>query len=111
MATRVEDTFERIAREAAAVTEERDHKVTPLELFFDLVFVFAMTQVTALMAHDPTWNGVLRGMLVLGLLWWAWAAYSWLTNEIDPEEGGVRLAVFAAIAATLVASLATPQAF
>ena len=51
------------------VEREQEHQVTPLELFFDLVFVFAITQVTSLLAHDPTWHGVLRGMLVLVALW------------------------------------------
>ena len=51
----------------------RGERVAPLELFFDLVFVFALTQVTALMAEDPSWAGLGRGMLVLALLWWAWA--------------------------------------
>ena len=62
---------------------ETEQKVTPLELFFDLVFVFAITQVTALMAADPTWSGLVRGLLVLTAVWWGWAAYAWLTNEVD----------------------------
>jgi low temperature requirement protein LtrA len=86
-------------------------QVTPLELFFDLVFVFAITQVTALMAEDPTWAGVGRGMLVLSALWFAWAAYAWLTNTINPEEGGARIAIFATMVALLIASLAVPHAF
>jgi low temperature requirement protein LtrA len=90
---------------------ERGQRVTFLELFFDLVVVFAITQVTSLMAHSPTWGGVLRGLLLLGALWWAWASYAWLTNTLDPEEGAVRLAMFAAIAAMLVASLAAPNVF
>jgi len=90
---------------------EREQRVTPLELFFDLVFVFAFTQVTSLLSHDPTWGGLLRGLLLLGTLWWPRSAYAWLTNTLDPEEGAVRLAVFAAIAAMLVASLAAPGAF
>jgi low temperature requirement protein LtrA len=90
---------------------EREQRVTPLELFFDLVFVFAITQVTGFLARDPTWGGLLRGLLILGALWWAWGAYAWLTNTLDPEEGAVRLAVFAAIAAMLVVSLAVPGAF
>ncbi len=94
--------------EGTAAHEER---VTPLELFFDLVFVFAITQVTSLLSDDPTWGGVLRGMLVLGALWWAWAAYAWLTNTLNPEEGAVRLAVFAAMGAMLVVALAVPEAF
>jgi low temperature requirement protein LtrA len=90
---------------------EREHRVTALELFFDLVVVFAITQVTSFLARDPTWGGLLRGMLLLGVLWWAWAAYAWLTNTLDPEEGAVRLAVFAAVAAMLIVSLAAPGAF
>ena len=86
-------------------------RVTPLELFFDLVFVFAITQVTGFLAADPTWIGLLRGLLLLGALWWAWAAYAWLTNTLDPEEGGVRLAVFGSIGAMLIVSLATRNAF
>jgi low temperature requirement protein LtrA len=85
--------------------------VTPLELFFDLVFVFAFTQVTTLLTDDPTWTGVLEAALLLSILWWAWAAFAWLTNTLDPEEGGVRLAMLAAIAAMVIASLAAPRAF
>src|SRR5919204_2721009 len=91
--------------------EEAGHRVTPLELFFDLVFVFAITQVTTFLSHTPTWGGLLRGVLLLGALWWAWSAYAWLTNTLDPEEGAVRLAVLASIAAMLVVSLAAPGAF
>jgi low temperature requirement protein LtrA len=93
------------------VAPEAEQRVAPLELFFDLVFVFAITQVTVLMAADPTPAGVLRGMLVLAAVWWAWAAYAWLTNQVDPNESKVRLPVFAAMGAMLVASLAVPGAF
>jgi low temperature requirement protein LtrA len=86
-------------------------RVTPLELFFDLVFVLALTQCTALMADDPTWQGMARGLLVLGVLWWSWVGYAWLTSVVDPEEGVVRLSIFAVMAALLVASLCVPQAF
>jgi low temperature requirement protein LtrA len=88
-----------------------EHQVTPLELFFDLVFVFAMTQVTSLLADDPTWGGVLRGMLVLAALWWAWGVYAWLTSAMDVDEGGVRLAMLASMGAMLVVALAVPGAF
>jgi low temperature requirement protein LtrA len=87
-----------------------EHQVTPLELFFDLAFVFAMTQVTSLLADDPTWRGVLRGMLVLAALWWAWAAYAWLTSATDVDEGGVRLTMLASMGAMLVVALAVPGA-
>jgi low temperature requirement protein LtrA len=94
-----------------AVSEGSGHRVTPLELFFDLVFVFAFTQVTGFISADPTWDGLLRGLLVLAALWWPWASYAWLTNALDPEEGAVRLAMFAAIAALLIVALAAPGAF
>jgi low temperature requirement protein LtrA len=86
-------------------------RVTPLELFFDLVFVLAITQCTALMADDPTWAGLVRGLLVLGVLWWSWVGYAWLTSVLDPEEGGVRMVVFVAMAALLVVALCVPGAF
>jgi low temperature requirement protein LtrA len=86
-------------------------QVTPLELFFDLVFVFAITQVTAMISGDPTWGGVLRGLLVLAAVWWAWGSYAWLTNTINPDEGLPRLTVLAAMAAMLVVALAVPDAF
>ena len=86
-------------------------RVTPLELFFDLVFVLALTQCTTLIYRDPTWLGVLKGMLALGVLWWSWCGYAWLTSVVDPEEGAVRLAMFAAMAAFLVAALCVPGAF
>ena len=88
-----------------------EERVTPLELFFDLIFVFAITQVTSLVSDDPTWAGLAKGLVVLGVLWWAWAAYAWLTNTINPEEGAVRIAMFAAMGAMLIASLAVPDVF
>jgi low temperature requirement protein LtrA len=83
----------------------------PLELFFDLVFVLAITQCTALMSAHPTWSGLAQGVLVLGVLWWSWVGYAWLTSVVDPEEGAVRFAIFAAMAAYLIAAIAIPQAF
>jgi low temperature requirement protein LtrA len=94
----------------AAVLRQTE-RVTPLELFFDLVFVLAITQCTALMAAEPTWTGLGKGLLVLGVLWWAWVGYAWLTSVVDPEEGAVRLAIFVAMAALLVTALCVPEAF
>jgi low temperature requirement protein LtrA len=96
-------------RLAAALRE--GERVTPLELFFDLVFVLAITQCTALMSHHPTWSGLAQGLLVLGMLWWSWTGYAWLTSVVDPEEGAVRLVMFGAIAALLLVSLCVPDAF
>ena len=91
--------------------ESAEERVTPLELFFDLIFVFAITQVTGLVVANPTWGGLAQGLLVLGVLWWSWAAYAWLTNTINPEEGIVRIAMFGAMGAMLIASLAVPDVF
>jgi len=88
-----------------------EHRVTPLELFLDLVFVFAITQVTILLADDPTWGGVLRGMLVLAALWWAWTVYAWLTSALDVDEGGVRLVMLASMGTMFGVALAVPGAF
>ena len=94
----------------SAVMRSED-RVTPLELFFDLVFVLAITQCTALMAAAPTWSGLGKGLLLLALLWWAWVGYAWLTSVVDPEEGVVRFAIFGAMAALLVVALCVPEAF
>jgi low temperature requirement protein LtrA len=90
---------------------ETEKRVAPLELFFDLVFVFALTQVTLLMSENATWEGLGQGMLVLALLWWAWGAYAWLTNYIAADEGLERLLMFAVMGAFLIAALAVPEAF
>ncbi len=94
-----------------SATQREDERVTPLELFFDLVFVLALTQCTTLVVHHPTWEGLLKGLLVLGMLWWSWCGYAWLTSVVNPEEGVVRLAIFAAMAAFLVCALCVPGAF
>jgi low temperature requirement protein LtrA len=96
---------------APAAVLRSDERVTPLELFFDLVFVLGITQCTALMAARPTWEGLAKGLLVLGVLWWAWVGYAWLTSVLDPDEGAVRLAMFGAMAALLVVALCVPEAF
>ncbi len=106
----MEASTETRASRLAAMPREGE-RVTPLELFFDLVFVLAITQCTALMSHHPTWSGIAQGLLVLGMLWWAWVGYAWLTSVIDPEEGAVRLVIFAAMAALLIVSLCVPDAF
>jgi low temperature requirement protein LtrA len=80
---------------------EREQRVTPLELFFDLVVVFAITQVTQFMSHDLSWRGIGHGLLVLAAIWWAWTGYAWLTNALEPEEGQVRAGMFGAMATRL----------
>jgi low temperature requirement protein LtrA len=90
---------------------EQEHRVTARELFFDLVFVFAFTQVTTLLANDPTFAGIGRGVLVLAALWWAWSAYAWFTNIVDPEASPVGLALLGALIAMFVAALVVPGVF
>ncbi|MCI4061757.1 low temperature requirement protein A [Micromonospora sp. R77] len=85
--------------------------VTSLELFFDLVFVYALTQVTALMAGDLTWSGLGRGLLVLALLWWSWCCYAWLGNTVRADEGVVRVVLFAVMATMFVVAVTIPEAF
>jgi low temperature requirement protein LtrA len=88
-----------------------EHRVKSLELYFDLVFVVAFTQVTTKLGQDLTWHGLIRSLLVLAVLWWAWAGYAWLTNAFDPESKLLRLPIFVAMAAMLVCALAVPEAF
>ncbi|WP_141862763.1 low temperature requirement protein A [Kribbella jejuensis] len=99
------------SRRVRAVGTSADQSVTTLELFFDLVFVFALTQLTELMAHDLSWRGVVRGAFLLGLLWWSWAAYSWVCNIAKADEGAVRTVLLGAMAAMFVIALAVPEAF
>ena len=104
-------TEERRRRRGLVRADPHEALVSPLELFFDLVFVFALTQVTAFLAEDPTFAQLGRGLLILALIWWAWSGYTWLTSTVDPELGLPRLVMFAAMGAMLVVALATPGAF
>jgi low temperature requirement protein LtrA len=88
-----------------------DERVSNFELFFDLVFVFAFTQVTASVAHEATWSGLGRGVLIFAMLWWAWGAYAWLTNTVPTDEVAPRITILAAMSAMLVVALAVPDAF
>jgi len=86
-------------------------RVTPLELFFDLVFVLAITQCTGLMSHDQTWSGLAQGLLILAVLWWGWVGYAWLTSVIDPEALAIRGVIFVAMAALLIVAICVQEAF
>jgi low temperature requirement protein LtrA len=91
--------------------EEEERKTSYLELFFDLVFVFAITQVTSLILEDSSAAGFARSALVLGLVWWAWSAYAWMTNAIDIQSLVTRLIVLAAMTAAFFMALAVPDAY
>ena len=94
-----------------AVAVDEHATVTPLELFFDLVFVFTLTQVTTLMAGDLSVSGMVRGVLVVSVLWWCWVGWSWIGNLVRADEGFIRIAMFVAMAAMFIAALAIPESF
>jgi low temperature requirement protein LtrA len=91
-----------------AGTEQR---ATSLELFYDLVFVFAVTQVSHHLLDDLTWRGAGQSALLLLVVWWSWNYTTWVTNELDPESPVVRLLMIALMLASLVMAAAMPGAF
>ena len=95
----------------ATVEEEVEQAVSPLELFFDLVFVFAITQVSAFVSHDAGWTRLFEGIAILAALWFAWESYVWLANTAASDEGAVRVVLLSTMGALLIASLAVPHAF
>jgi low temperature requirement protein LtrA len=90
---------------------ERTDRVSTLELFFDLVFVFTITQLTALLSGDPTLRGLLRVVLALGVIYWMYGGYAWLTNAVAPDRAARRLVLLGGMAGFLVLALTIPQAF
>lgn len=88
-----------------------DHRVTPAELFFDLVFVYAITQVTALMADDTSGRGIAQGVLVLCWLWWCWCCFAWVGNVVRADVGAVRMVLFTVMALMLVIAITVPESF
>jgi low temperature requirement protein LtrA len=95
----------------ATVPTTEEHRATPLELFFDVVYVFAFTQVTHLMTAEANPLGILQGLAVFGVLWWSWASYAWLTNQLHAGRGIGRLGTLAAIVLVFALALAIPEAF
>ena len=88
-----------------------EQRATTLELFYDLVFVFAITQVSHLLLDNLTWEGAGHAALVLLVVWWAWNYTTWVTNELDPDSTAVRLLVIGIMLASLLMSVAIPEAF
>ncbi|HET9849528.1 MAG TPA: low temperature requirement protein A [Candidatus Dormibacteraeota bacterium] len=93
---------------AATDTGER---VSSLELFFDLVFVFTITQLTNLLAREPSWTGIMQATLIFGNVWWMYGGYAWLTNAVPPRELGVRLLLLVGMGGFLMVALSIPTAF
>jgi low temperature requirement protein LtrA len=98
----------RFQRDRDAGEEQR---ATTLELFYDLVFVFAITQVSHLLLDDLTWSGAGRAVLVLLVVWWAWNYTTWVTNELDPDSIVVRMVLIGLMLASLLMAVAIPEAF
>jgi low temperature requirement protein LtrA len=95
----------------SAPEEDEDVRVSTLELFFDLVFVFTITQLTSVLAHETTLKGALQVVLMLGLIWWMYAGYVWLTNAIRTDQAERRAFLLAGMGAYLILALAVPRAF
>jgi low temperature requirement protein LtrA len=96
---------------AAPVGTDESHRVTTLELFFDLVFVFAATQITGLMADDLTWQGLARGVVIAAIMWWAWVGFSWLGNIARADEGVIRTTLLVSMGSLFIVGLTIPEAF
>jgi low temperature requirement protein LtrA len=89
----------------------QSQRVSMFELLFDLVFVFAFTQITDFMAHSESAVGVLQAMIMLAMLWWLWSSYGWLTNQTSVEDGVLRVGMVVAMCGVFVFALAIPSAF
>jgi low temperature requirement protein LtrA len=88
-----------------------ERRTTPVELFWDLAFVYAVTQVTALLVHHLTWTGFFHGMVILALVWWAWSAFVWAANAQAEDSATMQLALLASLVLIFLAGLAVPDAF
>jgi low temperature requirement protein LtrA len=95
----------------SAETSREGDRATTLELFFDLIYVFAFTQVSALMSHGHDGLAVLQGLVILALIWWSWTSYTWLANQAHADRGVVRIGIVAAIALMFIVSLVIPEAY
>ena len=100
-----------LADTSAILRREMERRTSPVELLWDLVFVFAVTQVTALLAHSLTWAGFGRSMLVLALVWWAWSAFVWAANAQDTDSPALRGSLLLAMVLIFITGLAIPGAF
>ena len=98
-------------RGAGFTPTDESHRVTTLELLFDLVFVFAVTSVTGFMVHHLTPEGLAEGLVITALMWFGWTAYAWLGNQARADEGPLRVSMIFAMAAFFIVALTIPEAF
>src|SRR5438309_8423472 len=94
-----------------AATDSDPKRVTTLELFFDLVFVFTITELTTVLYESPTWRGLAQVVLMLGVIFWMYGGYAWLTNAVAPDRASRRLLLLGGMGAYLILALAIPRAF
>lgn len=97
------------AQETQTIAAER--RTSAVELLWDLVFVFAVTQATSLLSQSLTWSGLGRSMLVLALMWWAWSAFVWVANAYDEDAAPMRTTLLVATVLVFLTGVATPHAF
>src|SRR3954469_21278459 len=94
-----------------AAVRQAAQRVTTLELFFDLVFVFTITQLTSVLDEQPTWRGLVQVVLMLGVIWWMYGGYAWLTNAVSAHTVARRLLLLGGMGGYFVLALAVPHAF
>lgn len=92
-------------------TPDTAGRVTTVEVFFDVVFVFTITQLAHVLSDDTTWAGLARVILILGVLWYPYTGYAWLTNQVPPRRPAQKIPLFAGMAGFLLTSVAIPAAF
>jgi low temperature requirement protein LtrA len=98
-------------REIGSDHADQEDRVLTAELFFDLVFVFTVTQLTIFVVWHPTWRGVGEASLIFGILWWMFGGYAWLTNVVPPKKMSQQLLILLGMGAFLVIALAIPGAY
>lgn len=99
-----------MAKSTMQVHLDEEHEVQPFELFFDLVYVYAFTQVTVFMAHDLAWSQVGIGFMLMAMLWWSWTNFTWIGNSVNLQLGTPRLLMLGAMGAMLVCGLTINEA-
>src|ERR1700759_218781 len=105
------DTCPEVSDASSPPVPAAERRTTPVELFWDLVFVFAVTQVTTLLAHDTSWARFGESMLVLALVWWAWSAFVWAANAQEEQSRTLRACLLAGTVLVFVVGLSVPTAF
>jgi low temperature requirement protein LtrA len=103
--------MDEVAGTEPATQDASERRASYLELFFDLVFVYAVTQIADLIIGDTSPGGFARAALMLGMVWWAWSAFAWMTNAIDLSTMIGRVALLVASASSFFVALAVPEAF